>query len=160
MHEEEELIRVFYTCFKNLDWPGMNACYSEDIFFYDTVFENLEGFRVKAMWQMLLSNAKDLKLDFSDVAAADGYGSCQWTAAYSFSATGRRVVNKGEAHFKFAGGKIAEHQDGFDLWKWSRQALGLPGILFGWTPPLQRKIRGMAKKNLQKFIHTHHLNPE
>ena len=155
MNEEEELIKEFYTCFKRLDWRGMIACYREDIFFYDPVFENLEGDQVRGMWEMLLGNAKDLQLDFSDINATDGYGSCQWVATYSFSATGRRVVNKGKAHFKFAGGRIAEHQDDFSLWKWSRQALGMPGLLFGWSMPLQNKIRKMAKKNLERFLLSH-----
>jgi hypothetical protein len=152
MKEEEELIRKFYTCFGKLDWRGMIACYQEDIFFYDPVFENLVGGQVRGMWEMLLSNAKDLRLDFSDIVFADGYGSCHWVATYTFSATGRRVVNKAKALFTFSGGKIVEHQDVFSLWGWSRQALGLPGLLFGWSLPLHKKIRGMAKKNLARFL--------
>lgn len=156
MHEEEEIIKRFYTCFKKLDWQGMIACYSGDIFFYDPVFGNLEGDQVRAMWEMLLSNARDLQFEFSDiVAAGDGYVSCHWIARYTFSATGRHVVNKAKALFKIAGGQITEHQDVFNLWKWSSQALGLSGLLFGWTPPLQDKIRKMAKKNLQKFLLSH-----
>ena len=152
MNEEQALIKKFYTCFGKLDWRGMIACYKEDIFFYDPVFENLEGGQVRGMWEMLLGNAKDLHIEYSDIVFSDGYGSCNWVATYTFSATGRRVVNKVKAHFKFADGKIAEHQDVFNLWKWSAQALGFAGLLFGWSPPLQHKIRKMAKNNLGKFL--------
>ena len=148
----EHLIRQFYTCFQNRDWKGMQACYGDDAFFYDPVFENLEGYEVKAMWEMLLKSASDLQITFSDIHADEDYGSCSWVATYTFSRTGRRVVNKVLARFKFQEGKIAEHQDSFDLWKWSRQALGVPGILLGWTPVLQKKVRAMARKNLDKFI--------
>ncbi len=158
MSEEEQLIKVFYTCFQKLDWKGMLNCYHEEVFFYDPVFENLEGQQVRVMWEMLLSSAKDLQLSFSNIqvdpaSAAEGssYGSCDWIAAYTFSQTGRKVVNKGKALFTFSEGKIAEHQDNFDLWKWSRQALGIPGILFGWTPFLQNKIRQKARRSLEKF---------
>jgi hypothetical protein len=158
MNEEEQLIAELYSCFQRLDWRGMLACYRDDIFFYDPVFENLEGRQVRGMWEMLLSNARDLKLRFGDIVSEDGYGTCNWVATYTFSATGRKVVNEGKANFRFVGGKIAEHQDVFDLWKWSRQALGVPGILFGWSSLLQKKIRRMARKNLEKFIAAH--NPD
>jgi hypothetical protein len=26
-----------------------------------------------------------------------------------------------------------KHTDDFDIWKWSKQALGIPGHLLGWT---------------------------
>ena len=175
MSEEEQLIKVFYTCFQQLDWKGMLDCYHNDIFFYDPIFENLEGPQVRAMWEMLLRNAKDLSLTFSNIelesasaaeaaalsvsspstASADlpeSYGSCNWVASYTFSQTGRRIVNKGKASFKFMNGKIIEHQDEWDFWKWIRQALGIPGILFGWTPGVQNKVRRQAQKNLEKFM--------
>ena len=152
MSQEEQLITIYYSCFQRLDWRGMLDCYREDVFFYDPVFENLDGPQVRAMWEMLLSRAKDLELHFSDIVAEGGYGSCQWVATYTFTATGRKVVNRGQARFTFHEGKIAEHQDAFSLWKWSRQALGLPGLFFGWTSLLQKKIRGNARKSLEKFM--------
>jgi len=148
----EQLINIFYTCFQKLDWKGMLDCYGKDVFFYDPVFENLEGPAVRAMWEMLLSRAKDLELSFSEVQSEDGYGSCSWIATYTFTATGRKVVNKGKARFSFSEGKIVEHQDEFSLWKWSSQALGLPGMLFGGTSLFQKKIRRNARKSLEKFI--------
>jgi hypothetical protein len=149
----EELIHRFYTCFDKRDWRGMLDCYQEKITFYDPVFENLTNEQVKAMWEMLLTQAKDLQMKVSNIESEDeGYGYCQWEATYTFSATGRKVVNKGKAYFKLSEGKISEHQDDFSLWKWSSQALGMPGILLGWTPVLQKKIRKKAKKSLEKFM--------
>jgi ketosteroid isomerase-like protein len=155
MNQEEQLITDFYTCFQRRDWKGMLNCYAEDVFFYDPVFENLDAAQARAMWEMLLSRAKNLELQFGDIVTEAGYGSCQWVAAYTFTATGRKVVNKGKARFSFEEGKIAEHQDDFSLWKWSSQALGLPGLLFGWTSLLQKKIRRNARKSLEKFINLH-----
>jgi ketosteroid isomerase-like protein len=152
MSEEEQLIKNFYTCFQRLDWKGMLDCYTGDVFFYDPVFEDLDAPRVRAMWEMLLSRAKDLELSFCEVASEAGYGSCRWTATYTFTATGRKVVNSAKARFTIRDGKIAEHQDEFSFWKWSRQALGLPGMLLGWTSLLQNKVRRDARKSLTKFI--------
>ena len=152
MNGSEQLIKTFYTKFGQGDWEGMAACYHPDIFFYDPVFGNLEGPQVAAMWKMLLSNATELDMQFDEVTIDEGYGSCRWTARYVFPATGRTVVNRGKGRFKFEQGKIIEHQDEFSFWKWSAQALGWPGLLFGWTPVLQKKVRGKALRRLGKFM--------
>jgi len=152
MTAEQQLITTFYSRFQQLDWEGMLDCYHEQVFFYDPVFESLEGPKVKAMWEMLLTRAKDLTLRVDHIEGAEGYGSCEWTATYTFSPTGRKVINKGRAHFFIAEGKIAEHQDNFSIWRWSAQALGIRGLLLGWTSALQARVRGAARNNLEKFI--------
>jgi hypothetical protein len=48
--------------------------------------------------------------------------------------------------------KITEHTDEFDIHKWSRQALGFPGLLLGWSGYLKNKIRSDAKNALEKFM--------
>ena len=63
----------------------------------------------------------------------------------------RKVINEIESRFEFADGKIVRHRDHFDLWKWSRQALGLRGGLLGWAAFFQEKVRLQASRNLQKF---------
>ena len=49
-------------------------------------------------------------------------------------------------------GQIVRHKDRFDFWRWSRQALGAPGVLLGWTPVIRNKVRGQAAANLRKFL--------
>lgn len=152
MNKHEELIEKFYTFFQKLDGRGMAACYHEDVFFYDPVFQDLQGDRAKFMWKMLCSTAKDLTVEFSDIKAEDDYGSCTWKATYLFSKTGRKVVNKVTARFKFQDDLIIEHMDDFDMWNWSRQALGLKGFFLGWTSAVKNKIRENAKKGLEMYI--------
>ena len=55
------------------------------------------------------------------------------------------------ASFKVADGKIVEHSDAFDFWRWSRQALGTPGLLLGWSSFLQKKVQGQAAKSLDEY---------
>jgi len=101
---------------------------------------------------MLLKNSKgDLKISFSDVSADEKSGAAKWVAAYTFSKTGRRVINKISATFEFKDGKINRHYDRFDLWKWSRQALGLPGYLLGWSAFMKNKINKQTKSLLAKY---------
>lgn len=38
------------------------------------------------------------------------------------------------------------------MWKWSRQAVGLPGLLLGWSPFLKKKIQVEARMQLAKYM--------
>ena len=153
MTNHEELIHNFYSSFQKLDYGGMNSCYSDDIVFFDPAFGLLHGDEAKGMWEMLCKNAKNFSLTFGNIQYLDDeYSTCDWVASYTFSKTGRKVVNKIKANMRFADGKIAEHSDAFSLHKWSSQALGFSGWLLGWNSFFQRKIKNGAKKNLMKFM--------
>ena len=149
----EDVIKRFYTAFQARDYHAMNGCYSDDIVFSDPAFGLLHGEEVKNMWEMLCKNAKDFSLDFSDIVLLDEeYATCKWVANYTFSQTGRKVINNVKAFMKFKDGKIIEHSDAFKLSKWAAQALGFKGVMLGWTGFMKRKIRKTARKNLEAFM--------
>ena len=152
MHANAELITGFYEAFARLDGAAMAACYAPDATFSDPVFPDLRGPRVGGMWRMLTANAREFSLVFDGVEADDSQGRAHWVATYTFSGTGRRVVNDIQARFTFRDGQIATHQDTFDLWKWTRQALGPVGWVAGWTPMVQGKVRSQADRGLTKFL--------
>ena len=145
------LITRFYEAFTRLDAEAMAACYTDDVLFSDPVFGELRGQQACDMWRMLTSRAKDFSLTFDSVRADERSGAAHWIATYLFSQTGNTVVNDIQARFVFRDGKIAEHHDQFDLWRWSRQALGTKGLLLGWTPFVQNAIRAQAQKGLKAF---------
>jgi hypothetical protein len=149
-------IERFYAAFAQLDADTMAACYAPDADFEDEAF-TLHGAReVGGMWRMLCAATKSKpaslahwKLEVSAITER----SAHWEAHYLFSATGRSVVNRIDASFEFnAQGLITKHRDRFDFWVWSRQALGAPGWLLGWTPVLRAKVRRTAAANLQRFL--------
>lgn len=153
MPTEKDLINKFYSAFQQLDDATMVSCYSDDIVFFDPVFGLLKGDDVWNMWEMLCKNAKNFSLTYGNInELGEGYFTCDWVATYTFSKTGRQVINKVKANMLFANGKIVEHSDAFSLHKWSRQAFGLTGELFGWNSIFQRKIKNQAKRNLLSFI--------
>ena len=106
------------------------------------------------MWRMLCEATKDKgrahwKLVTSNVTDH----SAHWEAHYKFSATGRLVHNKIDAEFQFNdSGLMTQHRDRFDFWGWSRQALGTPGLVLGWSPMFRNKVRQRAAQNLQRFL--------
>ena len=153
MPPNEEVIRRFNSAFQVLDYKTMNDCYSEDIVFSDPVFMLLRGDEVRAMWEMLCKNAKDFSLQFSNIELLDHeYATCQWTASYTFSKTGNRVVNNIKAFMRLADGKIIEHSDGFRLSTWIGQALGWKGRLFGWMGWMKRAVQKNARRSLVNFM--------
>lgn len=149
--ENANLIACFYEAFNRLDAEAMAACYTEDVLFSDPVFGELHGRQAGDMWRMLTSRAKEFSVVFDHVRADERTGGAHWVATYLFTQTGRTVINDIQARFVFRDGKICEHHDSFDLWRWSQQALGAKGALLGWTPMVQNAIRAQAQKGLKAF---------
>ena len=151
----EETINKFYGAFQKLDYATMQSCYSDDAVFSDPVFGLLDANETRAMWEMLCTRAKDFSLVYGNIKLLDEeYTTCSWTANYLFTKTGRRVENKITAHMKFKDGLIAEHSDAFDIYRWSRQAMGITGWLFGWSSFVRKRIQLQARVGLQKFMNS------
>jgi ketosteroid isomerase-like protein len=146
-----ELIHRLYVALDKRDGEAMARCYHANAHFSDPVFTSLDGRAVGDMWRMLASRATDLRVEASDIVADADTGSAHWVAHYTFTGTGRKVVNRIDAKFRFREGLIVDHRDTFDLWRWAAQALGPMGLLLGWSPMVRNKIRAQAAANLAKF---------
>ena len=146
------LLDEFYAAFARLDGAAMAQFYAPDASFSDPVFVGLRGEQPGGMWRMLTSRAKDLTVELVSRDADATAGTAHWVAHYRFAKTGRPVVNDVHSTFSFAGGRITRHVDEFDFYRWSRQALGAPGLLFGWTPMLRGSVQRQARAGLDKFL--------
>jgi len=153
-HINAALLERFYAAFARRDGAAMAACYAPDARFTDPVFD-LEGGEVGAMWSMLCERGKDLRLEWRDIHADDATGSAHWEPRYTFSGTGRPVHNIIDSAFTFRAGRIASHVDSFDLWRWSRMALGAKGVLLGWSPFVRNAIRRQARRGLDAWMSSH-----
>jgi ketosteroid isomerase-like protein len=143
-----ELIERFYGAFDRRDGDTMAACYAPDAHFWDPVFGDLSGAEAGAMWRMLTSRAEDLTVELAEHSADGDSGTARWIARYTFTQTGRRVVNDIRATFRFSGGLIADHHDEFDFRRWARQAIGP----LGWLPPVRAQVRKKARAGLDEFM--------
>lgn len=146
-----ELIRELYEALGRSDGEAMAACYLDRAAFRDPVFGTLTGSQPGDMWRMLTGRSRGLKVELAEHDADETTGWARWIATYTFTPTKRKVVNEGQAEFRFEEGKIAEHRDRFSMHKWASQALGPVGVLFGWSPPLILGIRFRARKDLARF---------
>lgn len=142
----------FYKSFAKRDIDGMLSCYHDNITFQDPAFGKLEGGHAHNMWRMLLSQSDaGLKITHTPPTIKDNVVITRWEANYKFSKTGRPVHNIITANMIIKDGKIIDHKDEFDIWKWSRMALGTTGLLLGFTPLVKNKIRSQALKALHRF---------
>jgi ketosteroid isomerase-like protein len=145
------LIQRFYEAFQHSDAEAMAACYAPDIEFSDPVFGVLRGREAGDMWRMLLARAAEFSLAFDNIKSVGQTATANCVATYRFSQTGRLVVNRINSRFVIRDGLIIEHHDSFDLWTWSRQALGFKGLLLGWTSFVQNRIRAQAANGLRAY---------
>lgn len=151
------LIERFYAAFAALDSDTMQASYASNATFSDPAFSLQGRENIGGMWRMLCSITRSKgmdawRLEASAIAADETRGRAHWEPHYRFSATGRLVHNIIDAEFVFQDGLIVSHVDQFDFYRWSRQALGTPGLLLGWTPMLRNKVRRQAQANLTAFL--------
>jgi ketosteroid isomerase-like protein len=144
-----DVARAFYTAFSERDAEAMARLYHPQATFQDPVFGTLDAVRTAAMWRMLLGRAQDIQVS-SVLLGVDGQTArVRWEARYAFSQTGRRVHNVVHARLNVQDGLIIRHTDRFNFWVWARQALGLPGLLLGWTPMLHRRVSRSALAGLK-----------
>lgn len=141
----------FYEAFMVRDHYTMGLLYAEHATFSDPVFPLLNARGARMMWKMLLTRAEDLGIEVNILEDSPTRASVEWVAHYTFGATGRRVVNRIQTEMAISNGRIVRQVDRFGLWRWARQALGAKGLLLGWTPMVQNRIRTQAARSLQEF---------
>jgi len=143
------VIASFYEAFARGDAAGMAACYHPAATFEDPAFGPLDHAAACAMWAMLLARSSDLVVTHQVLAESATEATARWEARYTFTRTGRPVVNRIQATFLLADGLIRAHRDHFSFWAWSRQAFGVPGLLLGWTAWFQNRVRAEALRALK-----------
>lgn len=137
----------FYEAFARGDAAAMAACYHPDATFEDPAFGPLDREGACAMWAMLVGRATDLAITHRVVTEGDAVV-VRWDARYTFTRTGRPVLNHIEATLTLEDGLIRTHRDRFSFWAWARQAFGPAGLILGWTPWFQAKVRAEALRGL------------
>ncbi|MCU0448985.1 MAG: nuclear transport factor 2 family protein [Bernardetiaceae bacterium] len=149
MPSPKQVVQSFYVCFGKRKPEGMNALYHPEANFTDPVFGRLNLAQTQAMWTMLCTRGQDLRLKFDVVESDEQFAKVEWKAWYSFGPRRRKVHNRVTSIFEFKDGLIYRQTDTFDFYRWAKQALGLPGLLFGWTGLLRQQVRKKALKGLK-----------
>jgi hypothetical protein len=149
----KNIIEEFYEAFSNLDAESMVKYYHPNVVFRDPAFGELKAERAKNMWRMLCHSqkGKGFKVKHQVTNFNKENANAQWEAFYTFNQTNRKVHNKISATFKIQNGLIVEHIDEFNLYNWSKQALGIKGYLIGNTSFFMKKLQQNTNLLLNKF---------
>ena len=145
------VVNRFYEAFARGDAAGMAACYHPEATFEDPAFGPLDRDAACAMWAMLLGRSADLAVTHQVLSEAGPLVTARWEARYTFTRTKRAVLNRILATITVENGLIRTHRDRFSFWGWARQAFGLTGLLLGWTPWFQAKVRSEALHALAAY---------
>jgi len=153
MNEHKNIISAFYTAFEQQDAERMVSHYADDVTFDDPAFGTLHGEHAKNMWRMLITSqkGKDFHVVSSDIVGTQSGGTAHWQATYTFSKTGRKVVNEIDATFIIEDGKIIKHTDTFNLHRWAKQAMGFKGLLLGGTAFFKRQLQSQTNAMLSRW---------
>lgn len=148
-----ELVEAFYAALAANKPEEATNLYHPQVTFQDPAFGTLQGERAKAMWHMLLKRAKgQLSIKLTEVRQEGHRVVAHWQADYPYGPKQRMVHNEVDAVFTFTDGKIFTHTDTFDLWRWTQQALGLPGYLLGWSSVMKSTLQRKTNQLLDRFI--------
>lgn len=145
------VVTRFYEAFARRDAAGMAACYHPLATFEDPAFGPLDRAAACAMWTMLLGRSADLAVTHRIISKTEQAVTAHWEARYTFTRTGRPVLNRIEATFMLEDGLIRTHRDRFGFWAWAHQAFGPTGLLLGWTPWFHAKVQTEALNALAAF---------
>jgi hypothetical protein len=151
MHDNERLIAGLFEALNKHDHIAIAKYYAENAYFEDIAF-NLRGRKeIHAMWHLIC--ATDISVTVEALSASGSSGKVTVIEKYTFTDTGRPVVNKIEGRFVFRDGLIMEHHDTCDPLAWARQAFGgVKGELAGRLGFL----RGIAaRKKIAKMKEAH-----
>ena len=149
---QEDVAQQFYTAFAKKDYLELARFYHNDLSFTDPAFGTLSRSETLAMWEMLFTSADDLDINFKLLTSGDNFVVVEWRANYSFGSKKRFVKNIIKAKLLIEDDLIIRHIDSFNLYRWSRQAMGIAGWLIGWTGFFRRKLQKQTRSRLASFI--------
>lgn len=142
---DRQTIERFFAAFAARDGETMAQAYRPEGSFEDPAFGKLTGAQAGQMWRALMRGAKDFSIESTIRGVEDGAWIVNWVARYTFSKTGRPVINNVQSRIWLRDGLIDRQVDKFDFHRWAGQALGLPGRLLGGFSFFQAAITRKAR---------------
>ena len=148
----KEIAIKFYDAFSAANIDVLKQLYDKKLIFNDNIFVNLDYNETISMWSSLLVGNKNMSIKYEIKKYSEKYVEVEWIADYLFTSTNRNIKNIILAKMEIDQGKIINHTDNFDFYKWSQMAFGITGVLIGWTSFFKNKVRTEAynKLGLQK----------
>lgn len=128
----------FFGALQRHDVDALVRFYAHEAEFFHPLLGRLTQLQVSAAWRRFVQLTPDLSVRFRIEQVGPGAAEASWTQSYLFHLTGRRVSVSGTSQFLLGrqGGRlqIIKQIDQCDRRQWSRQALGMKGLLLSFVP--------------------------
>lgn len=129
----------------------MADCYHDQAAFIDIAFDLRGRKPIHAMWHRICNG--DTEVEVQKIEANHDGVRATVVERYTFTKTGRPVLNHIESRFRMRDGLIFQHLDSCDALSWSRQAFGrVRGELAGRLGILRRRA---ARKLIDEMVTEH-----
>ncbi|KAG8751620.1 hypothetical protein FRC14_007723 [Serendipita sp. 396] len=171
----EQLVEKYLAAYKAYDLAAMDACTDPEFTFSDPAFPSLNckyeprsswpighpnfvsvAKQAKGMFSMFVNNREKNKMELEYKDIKKGINDLTYTATYTvrYIFTGRPVTNVIQSTFTISptSNLLLSQVDAFPFYTWAKQALGLPGLLLGWTGYLQSQVQHNAGQSLEKYM--------
>ncbi|KIM24981.1 hypothetical protein M408DRAFT_331453 [Serendipita vermifera MAFF 305830] len=152
-HSGQELVERYLAAYKAGDLQAMEACMDPEFTFSDPAFPHLDTKHAKGMFAMFINNRDTNKMEVEYTDIKKGTNDLTYTATYTvkYLFAGRPVTNVIRPTFTISPttNLLLTQVDDFPFYPWARQALGLPGLLLGWSGYLQGKVQQTAGSRLE-----------
>lgn len=155
MHATAILLQRLFSLNQH-DHKAMAGCHHLNAKFTDIAFDLRSKKQIHAMWHMICrpeGHEGDIAAMFHVVHADDRRGWVNLVDDYTFSSTGRKIINVIDSHFCFENGLIIEQRDFCDPHAWAAMALGGVGGFLASRSHFLRSFK--ARQRLHKFVEEH-----
>lgn len=149
---DKNLIIRFMEAFAVRDFSTMKELYSQDVQFFDPLFEYVSDGAAVDMWQFRFALCEVFELTFDNYNdEGEGYHTCYYRVKWNWGKADNQVIDmKMKAYFRVRNNQITEHSDGFSVHEWCSQRFGWSGKLFGWNRIYQQSVKNKIRK---AFLH-------
>lgn len=147
MNKHKEIIERFFEEFKRRDFFQMKNFCTEDIYYFDPLYNLLRGEDLYMMWQLEYGQSNSFQLQKGEIKdEGDGYYVVDLQIEHDAP---KKIAQKIKAYLRIEDDKISEYSSAFSIHNLCKQRYGLIGNLLGWNRLYQNRIKNDARS---KFI--------
>jgi hypothetical protein len=148
-------IETYFDAFSKGDYRTMRSLCDPKITFNDPVYTSLQGKSVFALHHFMAERRICPTITIRSISEKGNRVKVKWTNEYEYATYKTHISIDVRSIFHFEHTSIISQTDQYNLWKWSKMALGFTGTYLGWTPMFRSTLRRSSQQSLATFIQKH-----
>jgi ketosteroid isomerase-like protein len=139
------LVEQHYKAIQAKDADAILAVYAADCRIDHPLIGRMSKDEFSKAVQAFIRQTPDYELEFQISHAGAQRVDAEWALTHVFHLTGRTIRLAGATTYFLSANRITRHIDQFDRRAWSRQAMGMTGLVLsfvpGWRSFVERELR-------------------